>query len=92
MFAFYLKPIHYFKLLKFCLYLLQYLIFYWKQLHRPLSLAVLLFNNGVLKYLELSEYTLLTGNSPDCIPMVNGFSCACITVIKSDTGVCEAGV
>lgn len=55
MFAFYLKPTHYFKLLEFWFYLLLCPIFCRKQLHRPLSLAVLLFNKGVLKYLALSE-------------------------------------
>lgn len=75
MFAFYLKPIHYFKSLEFSSYLLQCPIFYQKQLHGSLCLAVLLFNNGTLQYLALSEKTLPIGNSPACTPMVNGFLC-----------------
>lgn len=57
MFAFYLKPIHYFKSFEFYSYLLQCLILYQKQLYSSLCLAVLLFNNGTLKYLALSEKT-----------------------------------
>lgn len=65
MFAFYLKAIHYFKSLEFYSYLHQCLILYQKQLYSSLCLAVLLFNNGTLKYLALSEKTLPIGNSPD---------------------------
>lgn len=75
MFAFYLKPSHYFKSFEFSSYLLQCLIFYQKQLYGSLCLAVLLFNNGTLKYLALSEKTLPIGNSPACTPMANGFLC-----------------
>lgn len=76
MFAFYLKPIHYFKSFEFCSYLLQCLILYQKQL----CLAIPRFNDGALKYLALLEETLPAGDS-DCSAVVNGFVCACSVLL-----------
>lgn len=53
MFAFYLKPIHYFKSFEFYSYLLQFLILYQKQLYSSLCFAILLFNNSYAKILGI---------------------------------------
>lgn len=57
MFAFYLKPIHYFKSFEFYSYLLQCLILYQKQLFSSLCSAVLLFNNSYAKILGIIRET-----------------------------------